>query len=144
MTVMRFNGRVKYKGVTYAPNTDIVVENAEVPELRARGGFIVEPAATPAPVVVEPWVEGPAAPEPTEGVTPELPTEQPEPEVEGTVEEVGEEVTTEEAAVEPVKAMVFDRNANKDALIKFAESVGLTVGNDWKKARIIEEIEKVI
>ena len=68
MLMIRIARVVKYKGVVYPANTDIVVDDKDVSDLLSRGGWIINkgPVAKPtvedaeAPTTNEEEVEGPS------------------------------------------------------------------------------------
>jgi hypothetical protein len=66
MTMIRIARVVKYKGVVYPANTDIVVDDRDVSDLLSRGGWIINKGPVVKPVVED--AESPTANEESDDV----------------------------------------------------------------------------
>lgn len=66
MSMIRIARVVKYKGVVYPANTDIVVDDKDVPDLLSRGGWVINRGPVVKPTVED--AEGPTANEESDDV----------------------------------------------------------------------------
>lgn len=120
MKTIRIARVVKYKSVVYPANTDIVVEDADVPDMLSRGGWVIN--------------KGPADESSVEDAVGTMAEEA----VEEGAEDVGSEEVDEEA-----KAEAEAEEKELKSLRAKAKKLGIEVNPNWSATKLKKRIAAV-